>query len=227
MDENCNDRANAVRRAGAVRLFGRRSITTSVSKKRCHESPLPASCRRWWLVYTKGANDMPGKHSTKMKGVNAGPQTIDCDDFRRDGLELRARWLLTASLICTVSGHRTTHGTIVERVAVRRRRLVSRAMLSDRPTLGRARRSVDIVPTRAVWRRATLLTRRPPYLPVGRSGRAGAGQLAWPDCGRMGSSSMPSAEALQLMLDKIALHELVQDYWRAVDRRDYALLESI
>ncbi len=38
---------------------------------------------------------------------------------------------------------------------------------------------------------------------------------------------MPSAEALQLMLDKMALHELVQNYCRAVDRRDYALLESV
>ena len=38
---------------------------------------------------------------------------------------------------------------------------------------------------------------------------------------------MPSAAALQLMLDKMALHELVQNYCRAVDRRDYALLESV
>ena len=41
------------------------------------------------------------------------------------------------------------------------------------------------------------------------------------------SVPMPSAEALQLMLDKMALHELVQNYCRAVDRRDYALLESV
>ena len=37
----------------------------------------------------------------------------------------------------------------------------------------------------------------------------------------------PSAEALQLMLDKFALQELVQTYCRAIDRRDFALLATL
>lgn len=41
------------------------------------------------------------------------------------------------------------------------------------------------------------------------------------------SKSLPSAEAIQVLLDKSALYELVQNYCRAVDRRDFALLESL
>jgi hypothetical protein len=85
-------------------------MTTSVSKKRWHgitsASVVPPLV---WLVYAKGANGMPGKDSTKVKGLNAGRKTIDCDEFRATALALGARWLLPASLTCTVSGHRTAH----------------------------------------------------------------------------------------------------------------------
>jgi hypothetical protein len=37
----------------------------------------------------------------------------------------------------------------------------------------------------------------------------------------------PSAEALQLLLDKTELYELLQQYCRGVDRQDYVLLESL
>jgi hypothetical protein len=44
-----------------------------VSKKRCHGFPSASVVPPLvWLVYAKGANGMPGKDSTKVKGVNAG-----------------------------------------------------------------------------------------------------------------------------------------------------------
>ena len=41
------------------------------------------------------------------------------------------------------------------------------------------------------------------------------------------SMKLPSAETLQLLLDKSALYELILNYCRAVDRRDFALLETL
>lgn len=62
-----------MRRARAVSAFGRRSITTSVSKKRCHGIPSASVVSALvWFVCTEGANGMPGKDWTEVKGMNAG-----------------------------------------------------------------------------------------------------------------------------------------------------------
>src|SRR5882672_2107644 len=40
-------------------------------------------------------------------------------------------------------------------------------------------------------------------------------------------TKLPSAEALQVLIDKSELYDLLQNYCRGVDRQDFALLESL